>query len=215
MSFLDADGKCILLNMIHTIQDNRAYLSEVDGLIGDGDHGVNMNKGFTIFEHRIAAQEIGFCDGLNQLGMILVNEIGGSMGPIYGTIFMEMADAAADTKEIDENALLNMLETALTALYEIIEARPGDKTLVDTLVPAIDALKAGINSGKSFEECLESMRIAAQDGCRSTKNLIAKFGRSARLGERSIGVQDAGATSCCLLLTAMCDGIEALLKEGR
>lgn len=214
MSFSNADGKGILLCMVRAIQENKDYLSEVDGLIGDGDHGVNMNKGFTIFERRIERESIAFSDGLEQLGMILMNEIGGSMGPIYGTIFMEMADAASDIGRIDAATLLQMLESARDALYEIIDARVGDKTLVDTLVPAINALRDSVAAGDTFVESLEALRAAAQTGCQATKGLMAKYGRSARLGERSIGVQDAGATSCWLLLSAMCDGIEFLLKEG-
>ena len=94
--FKNAEGRPILLRMARAIQENKAYLGEVDGLIGDGDHGMNMNKGFTMFEDRFLDQEIGFTQGLEELGAILLGEIGGSMGPIYGTIFMEMAAAARD-----------------------------------------------------------------------------------------------------------------------
>lgn len=91
--FKNAAGKPVLLKMVKGIQDNKAYLGEVDGLIGDGDHGMNMNKGFTVFETRFKEKDISFTEGLDELGMILLNEIGGSMGPIYGTIFMDMAEA--------------------------------------------------------------------------------------------------------------------------
>ena len=91
-TFKNAAGKPILLHMVKAIQENKAFLGEVDGLIGDGDHGMNMAKGFTLFEKRIP-EEVSFSDGLDQLGTILFSEIGGSMGPIYGTIFMDMAAA--------------------------------------------------------------------------------------------------------------------------
>lgn len=214
MSFANAEGKCILLAMINAICKNRDRLSEIDGLIGDGDHGVNMNKGFSIFERQIREKDISFSDGLEQLGMILMNEIGGSMGPIYGTIFMEMADASSEAERIDAAKLLQMLEAAQNALYEIIDARTGDKTLVDTLWPAIDALRNSVFAGEDFPTALEKMRKAAQAGCYSTKDMVAKYGRSARLGARSVGVLDAGAASCCLILSAMCDGIETLLRKG-
>lgn len=109
-TFKNAEGKSVLLKMVTAIQENKTYLGDVDGLIGDGDHGMNMNKGFTMFGDRIADEEIGFSDGLNELGTILFNEIGGSMGPIYGTIFMEMADAGEDYEEIGTEELATMLE---------------------------------------------------------------------------------------------------------
>ena len=94
--FKNAEGRPILLRMARAIQENKAYLGEVDGLIGDGDHGMNMNKGFTMFEDRFLDQEIGFTQGLEELGAILLGEIGGSMGPIYGTIFMEWRQRRGD-----------------------------------------------------------------------------------------------------------------------
>ena len=92
--FLNSDGKKILTRIIGAIQENKEYLSEIDGRIGDGDHGINMNKGFSIFEERIRDRDVAFSDGLGELGEILLTEIGGSMGPIYGTIFCGMAERA-------------------------------------------------------------------------------------------------------------------------
>ena len=190
-AFKNAEGKSILLKMVKGIQENKAYLGEVDGLIGDGDHGMNMNKGFSVFEERFKDEEFSFTEGLDELGMILLNEIGGSMGPIYGTILMDMAEAGEDLEEITVADLAAMLEAGLKGLCGIVDARVGDKTLVDTLSPSVDVLKA-----------------AGRD---STKDMVAKFGRSSRLGERSRGVLDAGATSCCIILTSMADGIIELL----
>ena len=90
LTFKNASGKTILMKMVKGIQENKAYLGEVDGLIGDGDHGMNMNKGFTVFENRFSDKEFSFTEGLDELGTILLNEIGGSMGPIYGTILMDI-----------------------------------------------------------------------------------------------------------------------------
>lgn len=205
--FKNADGKPVLLKMVKAIQDNKAYLGEVDGLIGDGDHGMNMNKGFTVFETRFKDEDIGFTEGLDELGMILLNEIGGSMGPIYGTIFMDMAEAGEELEEIGTRELADMLAAGLSGLCEIVEAQVGDKTLVDTLSPAVETLKQAAEEGKDFKEALEEMKQAARTGRDSTKDMVAKFGRSSRLGERSRGVLDAGATSCCIILEAMADGI--------
>lgn len=210
--FKNNDGKNILLTMVKAIQENKDYLAEVDGLIGDGDHGMNMNKGFTVFENRFQDKAISFTEGLWELGNILFSEIGGSMGPIYGTIFMEMSDAGEDLEEISAGDLADMLEAGLKGLQEIVEAKVGDKTLVDTLAPAVDALKLGALEKQDFRSVLLHMKQEAAQGRDSTKDLVAKFGRSSRLGERSRGVLDAGATSCCIILTAMADGIIELLK---
>lgn len=212
-TFKNRNGKAVLLRMVSGIQKNKAYLGEVDGLIGDGDHGMNMNKGFSLFETRFANQEISFTDGLYELGNILFSEIGGSMGPIYGTIFMDAADAGEDLEEITLHDFSSMLESGLSGLTEIVEAKVGDKTLVDTLSPSVDSLKKSEQTGESFVVALEKLKTAAEAGRDSTKNMVAKFGRSSRLGERSKGVLDAGATSCCIILESMADGIIELLNQ--
>lgn len=197
----------MLYEMVRAIQENKDYLGEIDGLIGDGDHGMNMNKGFTLFWEKIRAEETGFSEGLNTLGATLFNKIGGSMGPIYGTLFMSMADGEKEADEIDLVLFTEMLRKSLDELCEIVDARPGDKTLVDTLYPAVQALENARDKNKTFSEALIDMKSAATSGKDSTKDMIARFGRSSRLGERSRGVLDAGAVSCCIILTAMADGI--------
>ncbi|MCB7305900.1 dihydroxyacetone kinase subunit DhaL [Bariatricus massiliensis] len=211
-TFYNADGKPVLLKIVKAIQENKAYLGEVDGLIGDGDHGMNMNKGFSVFEERFQDEEFTFSEGLDELGMILLNEIGGSMGPIYGTIFMDMAEAGEEFEEIQVGQLAAMLEAGLNGLCEIVEAKVGDKTLVDTLAPAVESLKKSASEGIGFADALSAMKAAAEAGRDSTKDMVAKFGRSSRLGERSRGVLDAGATSCCIILCAMADGMIEMLR---
>jgi dihydroxyacetone kinase-like protein len=200
-------GKPVLLKMIAAIQTNKDYLGEVDGLIGDGDHGMNMNKGFTLFGAQIADKEISLTQGFDELGTLLFTQIGGSMGPIYGTVFSGMAEAGANLEEIDSAALAAMLETGLHNLSEVVQGEVGDKTLVDTLAPATQALRKAVTDGQSLAAALTAMKAAAVAGRDSTKNLVAKFGRSSRLGERSRGVLDAGAVSCCIILSALADGI--------
>lgn len=211
-TFYNADGKLVLLKVVKAVQENKAYLGEVDGLIGDGDHGMNMNKGFSVFEERFKDEEFTFSEGLDELGMILLNEIGGSMGPIYGTIFMDMAEAGEDLEEIGVPQLAGMLEAGLAGLSEIVEAKVGDKTLVDTLAPAVASLKKSADEGAAYETALDALKSAAEAGRDSTKDMVAKFGRSSRLGERSRGVLDAGATSCCIILCAMADGMKKVLR---
>ncbi|MEW4412139.1 dihydroxyacetone kinase subunit DhaL [Clostridium sp. AN503] len=212
MAFYNRDGKAVLEHIVAAIQENKAYLSEIDGLIGDGDHGINMNKGFTMFGERMKGREVGFAEGLDELGCLLFGEIGGSMGPIYGTVFSDMAEAGDRYDEIGVKELAAMLDAGLTGLCEIVEAHVGDKTIVDTLTPARDAMKAAAVQGTDLKTALEEMKKAAAAGRDSTKDMQARFGRSARLGARSKGVLDAGAASCCLILTAMADGIIGVLE---
>ena len=212
--FKDSDGLQVLMKMVEDIQQNKGFLGDVDGLIGDGDHGMNMNKGFSEFGKRFGGQSISFAEGLNELGTILLTEIGGSMGPIYGTIFMAMGDSLDGKERITLADLSSALDSAREELFGIVDARVGDKTLVDCLSPACDTLKADLDSGSSFSKALEDMKAAAEKGRDSTKELQAKYGRSARLGARSIGVLDAGSCSCCIILQSMADGISGILEEG-
>ncbi len=214
-TFRNSQGKYILLAMVKGIQDNKEYLGDVDGLIGDGDHGMNMNKGFSLFEKQFGDQEMLFSEGLGDLAMILMNEIGGSMGPIYGTIFTEMQEYLEKTgsESIGIVEFTGALKAALAGLYTIVDARPGDKTLVDCLSPVVRSMEISAEKGESFTEALTQMKVSALCGRDSTKDLIAKHGRSSRLGERSRGVLDAGACSCCIILTAMADSISALLTQ--
>jgi dihydroxyacetone kinase len=130
-------------------------------------------------------------------------DIGGSMGPLYGGFFKAMAKAGAGAVEIDASLFLKMLDAGIASVQNIGDAKLGDKTLLDTLIPARDGLKAALDGGRGFAAALDSMVAAAEAGMISTKDMVAKVGRAARLGERSRGVQDAGATSCFLLLKAM------------
>ena len=203
----NSEGKPVLMRIVAAIQKNKEYLSEVDGLIGDGDHGMNMNKGFGIFAEQIKDREVGFAAGLGELGNVLITQIGGSMGPIYGTIFMDMAGVGEGLEEIDLGDFAAMLNAGLKGLGDLVQAKVGDKTLIDTLWPANEVVQKAAKDGRGFAEALREMKAAAEAGRDSTKDMVAKYGRSSRLGERSRGVLDAGAVSCCLILCAMADGI--------
>ncbi len=212
-SLRNADGEPVVSAMIKVIQESSGYLSEIDGAIGDGDHGINMKKGFTLCAERLASNPGGFTDGLKTLGRVLMAEIGGSMGPLYGSFFSNMARAGKDAEWIDAPLFETMLERAVNSVAELGGAKVGDKTLMDTLVPALDAYKSALADGKDFDEALRKMVEAAEAGKESTRDLVAKLGRSARLGDRSKGVLDAGATSCFLLLEAMATSMSTLIEE--
>ena len=203
----------VVLDLIETINENRAYLSEIDGAIGDGDHGINMSKGFSLCRERLLSAPVlpGLAEAFDTLAMTLLDGIGGSMGPLYGSVFMGFSETLAGHQQMDAELFGRALEQAVAGVQSVGDAKVGDKTLMDTLVPARDAYLAALAAGADFETALEAMTAAAESGWKSTKDLQARIGRSARLGERSIGVLDAGATSCYLLLKTMGTSLQGRL----
>lgn len=199
--FKESEGKVIVEALIEMIHKNRAYLSEIDGLIGDGDHGINMDKGFSIAEKRIEGQQIGFSESCKVLGNVLVEEIGGSMGPLYGIFFKRIARVTKNKEIVDVPVLVEMLNSIFEGITTIGNAKVGDKTLIDTLAASKEELTKA--QEKPFNEAVDAMICGAERGWLSTKDLVAKVGRASRLGERSKGVLDAGATSCYLMLQTM------------
>lgn len=195
-------GGAIVRAIADVIVENRAYLSEVDGKIGDGDHGNNMAKGFARAKERIS-DDASLGEAMHIVADVLMGEIGGSMGPLYGMFFDDMASAADNREYLDKQAVGDMLEAGCQGVMAIGEAKPGDKTLLDTLVPAIEAFRA---CDQDLHEALKALKDGAEKGRDATTDMVAKVGRSSRLGERSRGVPDAGATSCCMILTAFADG---------
>ncbi len=210
-TFSNQQGAVITDKLILAIQQNKQYLSDIDGLIGDGDHGVNMNKGFTMCREELDKNSGDLAHGLMVLSKILMLKIGGSMGPLYGKFFKAIALSLEGKKEIGIVELGDSLQATLDAVSSISPAQVGDKTLIDTLVPAVIAYKTAQHEGKTFSETLDAMKKAAIEGRDSTKDMVAKLGRASRLGERSRGVLDAGATSCCLILCTIADETKQLI----
>jgi len=204
----------LVRELITTIVANRRYLSEIDGLIGDGDHGINMAKGFTGCGSRLdalgdAAQQLPAA--LEQLSQALMDDIGGSMGPLYGEFFRGFVHTLAPHTQLDAALFGDALAAAVANVQGMGDAKVGDKTLIDTLVPALAAYREAEAAGAGFSDCLQALSAAAERGRDSTKDLQARIGRSARLGPRSIGVLDAGATSCCLILQSMARSLQRQL----
>jgi phosphoenolpyruvate---glycerone phosphotransferase subunit DhaL len=204
----------VVLDLITVINVNRQYLSEVDGAIGDGDHGINMSKGFTQCGERLAKHGAlpSLPVALSDLSAALMEGIGGSMGPLYGTFFLSMSDVFAEGTVLDRDMFHRALVSGIESVQEIGDAKVGDKTLLDTLVPASDAYQAAAAAGQSFHDSLRAMVAAAETGMNSTRELRARVGRAARLGDRSIGVLDAGACSCFLILRSMGESLGRLLE---
>lgn len=212
--FANSDGSAILFDLIRAIQENKQYLSDIDGAIGDGDHGINMNKGFTLCRDELLANPGDLTHGLKTLSKILIMKIGGSMGPLYGTFFKSLAAACDGVDAVDAVVFGRMLSSGREGIQKISEAKRGDKTLMDVLLPAEAAYRAAEEAGEPFRVCLDRMAEAAVQGRDATKEMAAKLGRSSRLGERSRGVIDAGAASCCLILEVMAGTIGRLLASG-
>jgi len=190
--------------MCDTIEAEEAYLSELDGAIGDGDHGVNMTKCFREVKKKLAESTAKDMNTLlNDVGMVVLNSVGGAMGALYGTFFLKMAQEGSDKSELGLSDLVRMLQTAEQGILDIGKASLGDKTLIDTLSPAVRALEQGQKEGLSLSESLANFEQAARQGMESTQDMLAKMGRASRLGERTIGHQDAGATSCYFILRSL------------
>lgn len=211
MAIRNAAAQSVVTDLVAALNAQRAYLSEIDGAIGDGDHGINMSKGFTAAGERLAASPAPrLSAALAVLGETLVEGVGGSMGPLYGGFFLAMSEALGEREVVDAEGLSAMLDAGLAAIQETGSAKVGDKTLLDALVPAREAFAAARKAGKPFPAALDEMTSAAEKGRDSTKDMVARVGRASRLGERSRGVVDAGATSCALILATMAKSLRAL-----
>jgi dihydroxyacetone kinase-like protein len=197
-----------LNNMCDTIENEKEYLSELDGAIGDGDHGVNMAKCFRLVKKKLAessAEDIGTL--LKDVGMVVLNSVGGAMGALYGTFFLKLSQESAGKRDLNLSDLVAMLQTGERGILEIGKAQIGDKTLIDTLSPAVRAIEAAANEGKELSGALADFELAAKQGMESTREMVAKIGRASRLGERTVGHQDAGATSCYFILRSLASAI--------
>ena len=209
-TFSQAAGSVIVDRLIIAIQDNKQYLSDIDGAIGDGDHGINMNKGFTLCREALEKEPGGLSYGLQTLGKILMLKIGGSMGPLYGKFFVAFGKSLDGKDPISAEDFGGALKASLEGIRTVSQAEVGDKTLMDVLIPAVAAYEQAMAASSSFTAALDAMSKAAVEGRDSTVDMVAKIGRSSRLGERSRGVMDAGSASCCLILETMAASIKEL-----
>ena len=188
------------------IEENRDHLTQLDSPIGDADHGINMHRGMQAAIAKLdglAAGDIGAL--LRTVGMTLVSTVGGAGGPLYGTLFMQMGMAASGKAELSPRDWLEALERGLQGVVNLGKAELGDKTMVDALTPARDALKEALDEGASFGDALRRAAAAAEEGMKATIPMVARKGRASYLGERSAGHQDPGATSSYLLIQAAAD----------
>lgn len=188
------------------IHEQKQYLTDLDSAIGDADHGINMDRGFqavTTALPTLPAGDIGAL--LKGVAMKLISTVGGASGPLYGTFFLRLGTATAGKPELDIAGFSDAFDLGITGVKERGKAEPGDKTMLDALLPAQDALHAGIGRGDTPADALAAAVAAAEEGMLATIPLVARKGRASYLGERSAGHQDPGATSSHLLLKAAAD----------
>ena len=181
------------------VSEKRMDLVRLDTAIGDGDHGTNMDRGMKKAVEKLDSTEGGDIGAdLKNVGMALVSSVGGAAGPLYGTLFLQMGTASAGKSELDLDGWTAAVEAGVKGVQSRGKAEPNDKTMIDALLPAIDALREGGELG----EALKRSADAAEEGMKATIPLEARKGRASYLGPRSVGHQDPGATSSYLLLRA-------------
>jgi len=185
-----------------SVAENQAHLTELDSAIGDADHGSNMTRGMNAVVEK--AGDPSTVDALfRTVGMTLVSTVGGASGPLYGTFFLRIGTTAGAVGELDGAALSAALRAGLAGVIQRGNAEPGDKTMVDALTPALDALDAGLAAGDDLATAARAAADAAAKGRDATEPLVARKGRASYLGDRSAGHLDPGATSTALLFEAL------------
>jgi dihydroxyacetone kinase-like protein len=188
------------------LTQNKEYLTDLDAAIGDADHGINMDRGFKKVMSQLPSvvdKDIGSI--LKTTGMALISSVGGAGGPLYGTLFMRAGTAVDGKQQLTDEDVVVLLQAAVDGVVQRGKAQLGDKTMVDVLVPAVEAFKQAVEEESETIAALQRAVTAAEEGMKDTIPMLAKKGRASYLGERSIGHQDPGATSSYLILRALFD----------
>ena len=202
---MDVNGvMAVLQAMSRRMATEKDFLTQLDNEIADGDHGINMARGFAAVEKKLpelASKDIGTI--LKTVGMTLVSAVGGSAGPLYGTAFLKSGMAMAGKTDISLDDFLDCLKVAIEGVQQRGRAVRGEKTMLDAMIPALEAMTAARTSGDDAKAVLSAGIAAAREGVEFTKTIAATKGRASYIGERSIGHQDPGATSFTFLLEAI------------
>jgi dihydroxyacetone kinase-like protein len=188
------------------LRDQKEYLTALDSAIGDADHGINMDRGFQAVLAKLPTYPTGDVGALLKgVGMTLVSTVGGASGPLYGTFFLQLGGPTAGKADVDVSEFATALDAGIAGIQRLGKAEPGDKTMLDALLPAQAALHRAVDEGAGPADALGAAAAAAEEGMRATIPLVARKGRASYLGDRSAGHQDPGATSSHLLLKAAAD----------
>lgn len=192
------------------MEQQKDYLTDLDRAIGDADHGNNMDRGFKKVISQIESykdRDIGSI--LKMVGMALISSVGGAAGPLYGTFYLQAASAVNSKSELNPADVVAMLEAGTEGIIKRGKTNIGDKTIIDSLKPAVDTLKQAMSEGKELTDALHAAIQGAEQGMKNTIPLVAKKGRASYLGERSAGHQDPGATSAYFILKALLDSYKS------
>lgn len=199
MPFTLEMGRTALAKMDQTVEAHREYLTELDSAIGDADHGINMTRGFRKAVEKMQGTTYGDFGALfKDVAMVMMGSVGGASGPLYGTFFMKVSQKLAGKDQVELPQLAEALQEGLNGIVALGKAQVGDKTMVDTLTPALSVMAA--EAAGDERVVWDRTLAAAEQGMTSTIPLVARKGRASYLGERSAGHQDPGATSSYLLL---------------
>ncbi|WP_432404031.1 dihydroxyacetone kinase subunit DhaL [Wukongibacter sp. M2B1] len=200
----------ILKNIAKIIQENRQFLTDLDAAIGDGDHGINMNKGFRAVEEKIDTVKDKDCGAiLKTIAMTLISTVGGASGPLYGTAFLKAAMVVNGKMELENDDVVKMFDEAIKGIVMRGKAEKGEKTMLDALIPAFEEIKSSLQDGNTMSEAFNRAQKAAADGVEYTKTIKATKGRASYLGDRSIGHQDPGATSTYLMIKTIAETLNS------
>ena len=203
-------GKAEVVKWLEVLQqvyaENRQQLTELDSAIGDADHGINMDRGLTAVKAELAAHPPSDIHSVFQsVATVLIRHVGGAAGPLYGTFFLRVAATCGGKSEIEAADAVALFQAGIEGVQQRGKAAAGDKTMLDALLPALDAMRKRLEDGCGLTAVLEAGAAAAQAGMTATVPMQARKGRASYLGARSIGHQDPGATSSYLLLKAAAD----------
>lgn len=201
----------VLGEVCDAVEGAKDYLCELDAAIGDGDHGISMARGFRAVKAGLPSK-IGedVSSILKFVGMTIVSNMGGAMGPLLGTAFIRAGETAQGKREIDLKDIVVMFQAAEKGVRDRGKAQPGDKTMLDTIIPAVEALANAAAQELPLMDAAKVCVAAAEKGMKSTAQMRAQMGRASRLADRTIGHPDAGATSSYVILKAAYDALEKM-----
>ncbi len=206
---IDFNGFCKMLRGgVQIVKENHEYLSKLDAVIGDGDHGVTLLRAWEKLESIMDGfKGETLSDMLDEMSWALLGIDGGATGPLYGLMFMGFSAALKGKANIDAPTVLAMFEAALKSLQSQSKAQVGDKTMMDALIPAIEAMRETAVEGAALEDVFDAAAARAMAGAEATANMVARVGRAKNMGERTLGHQDPGATSMALVFKGLRAGL--------
>jgi len=200
----------IILNLADAYDQNKEYLTDLDNKIGDGDHGINLARGYGEIRIKIEAlsTELDFAALFKLCGMTLLSKVGGASGPLLGTFYLEAAKKCQPVTELSDQEVVACFEAGLAGVIFRGKAALGEKTMVDAMMPAIETLKIALGEGKTLSEAFDLAKDVAYEKAVKTADYAAQKGRASYLGDRSIGTQDPGATSTAIYFDVFAKGLK-------